>query len=163
MFKNQKGITLVALVITIIVLLILAGVTIAMVVGDNGILTRSKQAKFEQTRAKVTEEVQLAAADLAADIQAKIAKNSSVTYTASEVETVLGRTLKDSGYTVTGQAISNTGATASAITVTYGSSNLTASAMKDWSATDKKLSYTFTVSGYGVSAVTEASTNNGGY
>lgn len=42
--RNQRGITLIALVITIIVLLILAGVSIAMLTGDNGILTRSSQA-----------------------------------------------------------------------------------------------------------------------
>ncbi len=41
MFKEEKGITLVALVITIIVLLILAGVLIALVVGNNGILGRA--------------------------------------------------------------------------------------------------------------------------
>lgn len=40
--KNEKGITLVALVITIIVLLILAGVTISLVIGENGLITRSK-------------------------------------------------------------------------------------------------------------------------
>ena len=39
--KNPRGITLIALVITIIVLLILAGVTIAALSGDNGILTKS--------------------------------------------------------------------------------------------------------------------------
>ena len=44
MFKQEKGITLVALVITIIVLLILAGVSISLVAGDNGILTKSKTA-----------------------------------------------------------------------------------------------------------------------
>ena len=44
---KEKGITLIALVITIIVLLILAGVTIAMVVGDNGILTRAKESKTQ--------------------------------------------------------------------------------------------------------------------
>ena len=38
--KNNKGITLVALVITIIVLLILAGVTLSMVLGPNGIISR---------------------------------------------------------------------------------------------------------------------------
>lgn len=43
--KNQKGITLVALVITIVVLLILAGVTISMVMGPNGVLTNSQIAK----------------------------------------------------------------------------------------------------------------------
>ena len=46
--KSNKGITLIALVITIIVLLILAGVTIAALSGDNGILTRAKEAKKKQ-------------------------------------------------------------------------------------------------------------------
>ena len=40
--KNQKGITLIALVVTIIVLLILAGVAIAMLSGENGLLNRTK-------------------------------------------------------------------------------------------------------------------------
>ena len=43
--KTNKGITLIALVITIIVLLILAGVTIATLTGDNGILTKAQNAK----------------------------------------------------------------------------------------------------------------------
>ena len=43
--KNEKGITLVALVITIIVLLILAGVTLSMVMGDSGIFGKSNSAK----------------------------------------------------------------------------------------------------------------------
>ena len=41
MMKNQKGITLIALVITIIVLLILAGVSIAMLTSDGGILNKA--------------------------------------------------------------------------------------------------------------------------
>ena len=43
--KNNHGITLIALVITIVVLLILAGVTIATLTGDNGILTKAQEAK----------------------------------------------------------------------------------------------------------------------
>lgn len=43
-YKN-KGITLIALVITIIVLLILAGVTITTLIGENGILTKASEAK----------------------------------------------------------------------------------------------------------------------
>lgn len=43
--KEQKGITLVALVITIIILLILAGITVATLSGDNGLFNRAKQAK----------------------------------------------------------------------------------------------------------------------
>lgn len=40
--KENKGITLIALVITIIVLIILAGVSIAMLTGNNGIISRCK-------------------------------------------------------------------------------------------------------------------------
>ena len=43
--RKQNGITLIALVITIIILLILAAVSIAMLAGDNGILTRSREAQ----------------------------------------------------------------------------------------------------------------------
>ena len=46
--KSQKGITLIALVITIIVLLILAGVTIAMLTGENG--TRQPELLVTQKR-----------------------------------------------------------------------------------------------------------------
>ena len=52
---NNRGITLIALVITIIVLLILAGVSIATLTGENGILTRASEADIE-TRAATVEE-----------------------------------------------------------------------------------------------------------
>ena len=42
---KKQGITLIALVVTIIVLLILAGVSIQMLTGQNGILKRAKEAK----------------------------------------------------------------------------------------------------------------------
>lgn len=45
MLKGQKGITLVALVVTIIVLIILAGVSIALILGDNGIISKAKEGK----------------------------------------------------------------------------------------------------------------------
>lgn len=44
MFKKESGITLVALVVTIIVLLILAGVAISLTIGNNGIFTRAQNA-----------------------------------------------------------------------------------------------------------------------
>ena len=53
--KGNSGITLVALIITIIVLIILAGVTISLVVGDNGIITKSKEAKINMTNASSEE------------------------------------------------------------------------------------------------------------
>ena len=57
--KNTKGITLIALVVTIIVLLILAGVSIAMLTGNNGILTQGNRAKEEQAHAAVKEGIML--------------------------------------------------------------------------------------------------------
>ena len=57
---NKKGITLIALVVTIIVLLILAGVVIATLTGDNGLLTKAGQAKIASEQANLEEEVQLA-------------------------------------------------------------------------------------------------------
>ena len=61
MKNNQKGITLVALVITIIVLLILAGVTIAALSGDNGILTRASQSKQNDEIGTAKDTINLAA------------------------------------------------------------------------------------------------------
>ncbi len=51
MLKEQKGITLVALVITIIVLLILAGVTISLTLGDRGIFNTAQKAAKNYTNA----------------------------------------------------------------------------------------------------------------
>ena len=56
---SNKGITLIALVITIIVLLILAGVSIAMLTGDNGIITQAQNAKEKTEEARIREEQQL--------------------------------------------------------------------------------------------------------
>ena len=53
---GKRGITLIALVVTIIVLLILAGVTIAILTGDNGILTRAAEAKNKTEQAQKDEE-----------------------------------------------------------------------------------------------------------
>ena len=60
--KSKNGITLIALVITIIVLLILAGVTIATLTGDNGILTKAQSAKTQNDKATAKEKVDLAIA-----------------------------------------------------------------------------------------------------
>ena len=56
---KQNGITLIALVITIIVLLILAAVSIATLTGENGILTRANDAKEQTEIAEVKERAQL--------------------------------------------------------------------------------------------------------
>ena len=58
--KNNRGITLIALVITIIVLLILAGVSIAMLTGENGILTQSTRAKEDTSDAEIADRINMA-------------------------------------------------------------------------------------------------------
>ena len=57
--RNNNGITLIALVITIIVLIILAGVTIGAVMGENGIIENAKKAKQNMTNASGEENKQL--------------------------------------------------------------------------------------------------------
>ena len=59
MFKRQNGITLIALVITIIVLLILAGVSINLATGENGIIEQAQNASIKQKFAKYKEELEL--------------------------------------------------------------------------------------------------------
>ena len=65
--ETQKGITLIALVITIIVLLILAGVSIAMLTGQNGILTQAQNAKTTTENKSAEEKVKLAVMGARAD------------------------------------------------------------------------------------------------
>lgn len=65
--KKQNGITLIALVITIIVLLILAGVSIAMLTGDNGILTKAGTAKTKTIEAEAAEAVKIAVGTILAN------------------------------------------------------------------------------------------------
>ena len=62
--RKNEGITLIALVITIVVLLILAGVTIATLTGNNGILTKANEAKNEVEEANQEEELKLAKIEL---------------------------------------------------------------------------------------------------
>lgn len=58
--KNTKGITLIALVVTIIVLIILAGISINLVLGENGILQKVTDAKTKSDKAQIIERIQLA-------------------------------------------------------------------------------------------------------
>lgn len=57
--KRNNGITLIALVVTIIVLIILAGVSVNLVLGQNGIITKAKEAKKNHEREAVKEKVSL--------------------------------------------------------------------------------------------------------
>ena len=62
-FKSTKGITLVALVVTIIVLIILAGVSIGLILGQDGIVQKAKQGRDSYAEAARAENEQLANVD----------------------------------------------------------------------------------------------------
>ena len=61
--KKNKGITLIALVITIIVLLILAGVTINSIVGNESAMEKAKEAKLEDEKGNELDTIKLAVVD----------------------------------------------------------------------------------------------------
>ena len=67
MKKNVKGITLIALVVTIVVLLILAGISISMLTGENGIIKRAVGAKEESEKAEEIEAIGIAYNGVMAD------------------------------------------------------------------------------------------------
>lgn len=78
MFKKQSGITLIALVITIIVLLILAGVSISLVIGDNGILTQATDAVIQNKAADAREDLNVALAATETLYYGQWVKNTSI-------------------------------------------------------------------------------------
>ena len=100
---NNKGITLIALVITIIVLLILAGVSIAMLTGQNGILTQASNAKSDTAKAEIAEKVNMA---VQAAYAQKIADGSGVVAAALTEAEVANQYNTDNG---TGLATAGTG------------------------------------------------------
>ncbi len=70
--NDKKGITLIALIITIIVLLILAGVSINMITGDDGLIAKAGSAKERTAVEQVEEELKLKIADLKTEQLGKI-------------------------------------------------------------------------------------------
>ena len=78
--NNEKAITLIALVITIIVLLILAGISISMLSGDNGILQQTTNARTRTIHANVLEQMQLEASVYTVDKSTGKYSNSLIDY-----------------------------------------------------------------------------------
>lgn len=81
---KEKGITLIALVITIIVLLILAGISISMLSGNNSILEQATRAKTKNTHANVLEQLQLEASAYTIDKNTGVYSNSLIDYLKSK-------------------------------------------------------------------------------
>ena len=89
MLKNKKGITLVALVVTIVVLLILAGVSINLVLGNNGIIAKAQEAKTKQAEASQNDlkDMNSLIGELESSLNENkfMTKNTEVTYTDGKV------------------------------------------------------------------------------
>lgn len=69
--KNNKAITLLALVVTIVVILILAAITLNMVLGKNGILEKAKDGKKQMDIARAKEKIDMAILEIAGEKQEK--------------------------------------------------------------------------------------------
>ncbi len=78
MLKEQKGITLVALVVTIIVLLILAGVSISLVLGNNGVITRASGSVVANKIGAMREALDMSLASCETDYMSEWTKNTSL-------------------------------------------------------------------------------------
>lgn len=87
--KKEKAITLIALIVTIIVLLILAGVSITMLSGENGILSKAKYAKESSDKAGIEEENKLGQYNESIDNY--ISSRGSVTLSQEQYDSILSR------------------------------------------------------------------------
>ena len=134
--KNKKGITLIALVVTIIVLLILAGISIAMLTGENGILGNASKSKSSNAYYGAEEQMKLCYMAVRTEIAAQTVKNSSYDATANTNPTLLLNEVKkdltidgtSAGTMKTGWAASVSG---SVITLTYTDSVIDAGSIEE--------------------------------
>ena len=126
MMKNQKGVTLIALVITIIVLLILAGVSIAMLTGDNGILTQANKSQVSTIEGNVKEAVRLAVQAAKMDAEQQAIASETTWRAEKHTESVINvlkedlpsDAAKNEPYTITGTDAAGN-ATSTELTIVY--------------------------------------------
>ena len=98
--KEKKGITLIALVITIVIMLLLAGVAIQMTMGENGLIGKSTKAQKEQAKVELYETAKLSYTNL----RAKAAENGDQT---PQVELALSTTEFMDKYNIVGDNITD--------------------------------------------------------
>ena len=98
--KKKNAITLLALVITIVIMLLLAGVAIQMTMGENGLIAKSEQAQKEQAKAELYDTAKLSYANL----KAKATENGQPS---PQAELVLSTTEFTNKYNVVGDNITD--------------------------------------------------------
>ncbi len=127
MLKNEKnrGITLIALIVTIIVLLILAAVSIQMLTGDNGIITNASKVSTSNAYYSAEEQVKLTYMAVKAEISAKTVKSGTYDPTVASETTALATIVaNDLGANQTGSKWAVDGSTAGTIKITYTDSKI---------------------------------------
>lgn len=97
--RSNKAVTLVTLVVTIIVLIILAGVSINLILGDNGVITIAKKAKENAELAKTEEEIELN--ELYTQLETDASSSDGTTYDAiaklTEFKQKIAKAITDMG------------------------------------------------------------------
>ena len=96
--KNNKGITLVALVVTIIILIILAGVSINLVLGENGILKKASTAKERTLEAQYEEELNMCILEMQTDELGTLTMEKIIKKLPQYIRSITTRSTKRMGY-----------------------------------------------------------------
>ena len=120
MFKSERGITLVALVITIIILLILAGITLVLALDDNGMLRQANATKVVQIETEVKEQMQFAILSAKAQMSYDISARPGKVFTQKEIAEYIEESLTSANgdvYEVTPD--NDSPATGTTFTITY--------------------------------------------
>lgn len=89
--NNQRGITLIAMIVTIIILLIIAGISARLLLSESGILNKATSAKEETDLASIKEELQLMVGDKIADLTSsgkKVTMDEIVNYLIGKVDSI---------------------------------------------------------------------------
>ena len=135
MFKQQKGITLIALVITIIVLLILAGITIAMLTGGDSAPAKANEAKQKNDIGTAKDQVFMSAQDaLLTYYDNTYVKAGSTTVTASKLNqasTAAGNAVKAEVEKLNGKTFGNANVVVADSTETVDQTKVTVLKSKD--------------------------------
>ena len=124
LLNNKKGITLIALVITIVILLILAGISINLLTGDNGILEKSTQSVTEHKKAAAKEEMNLLIHEYQIEYyHQNDTSNSFINYIASQIGN--GKTGQNGTITVSENSMIYTFNNGDTITVSISENSIT--------------------------------------
>jgi hypothetical protein len=107
-FSKSNGITLVALVITIIVILILAGISLNSAIGDNGIISRAQTTKLKEEEAEVENEILTGIASLDTEYYQKRTTDSGISvndiYNISSLQKYVNGKINGFNYNENGEA-----------------------------------------------------------